>query len=154
MDRVVSQTLAGIYVVGTWVYGVMYIWTHWAGFWQFGILAFYAFIRAIFWPIILAASLFQGPSGVSPQAMGITAPHASAYSTTGSATIETCKGAGIQQCSTTKTSIPTAINSAEAPWRGVWHEQKPGGRIMCYQHLESSFLSTQSLRFECKPVSH
>ncbi len=42
-----------IYIVGGWVYSIGYVWSHWAGFWHFGSLAFYASIQAIFWPIII-----------------------------------------------------------------------------------------------------
>ncbi len=40
-----------LYAVGTWVYAMLYIWENWAGFWSFGTLAYYAFMRALVWPL-------------------------------------------------------------------------------------------------------
>jgi hypothetical protein len=45
------------YVVGTWIYGGWYIWEHWAGYWGYGNLAWYAFIRAIVWPVWVLLAL-------------------------------------------------------------------------------------------------
>lgn len=44
---------ATVYAVGTWVYGGWYIWLHWAeaDLWSYGVLMYYAFIRALIWPI-------------------------------------------------------------------------------------------------------
>ena len=150
--RFAGQIAAGIYIVGGWVYSIGYVWSHWAGFWHFGSLAFYASIRAIFWPIIIAASLLRGPSESTPQELGILAAHARAYYTTGTATLETCRGAGVEWCSSERIPVPESINLDEERWRGVWHEAKSHGLIMCYQHVDSGFFTTRSLRFACQPI--
>ena len=57
LTRVVGFTLGGIYVLGTWVYGIWYIWEHWAGYWSFGPLAWYGFMRGLIWPVWVALAL-------------------------------------------------------------------------------------------------
>ena len=39
------------YAIGAWVYGLLYIWEHWGGLWSYGPLAYYAFGRALVWPL-------------------------------------------------------------------------------------------------------
>ena len=39
------------YAIGAWVYSVLYIWEHWGGLWNYGALAYYAFMRALVWPL-------------------------------------------------------------------------------------------------------
>ena len=58
MRKKLGMALALMYVIGTWVYGVVYIWNHWAGAEHYGVLAWYAFIRALIWPVWLLLELF------------------------------------------------------------------------------------------------
>ena len=51
MLKRLGWAVAIVYAVGSWVYGVAYIWEHWAGFWNYGSLAYYAFMRALVWPL-------------------------------------------------------------------------------------------------------
>jgi hypothetical protein len=45
-----SKILVGAYVLGIWIYGVWYLWEHWAESSHIGTLAGHAIIRAIVWP--------------------------------------------------------------------------------------------------------
>ncbi len=51
--KVIIWTFGGIYAIGTWVYGIWYIWQHWGGVSSTGMLAYYGFIRALIWPVWL-----------------------------------------------------------------------------------------------------
>ncbi|MCZ6606763.1 MAG: hypothetical protein O7A64_03740 [Alphaproteobacteria bacterium] len=46
-----SYYLAIGYAIGCWIYGLAYMWTHWEGLLGVGILAVYAFARALIWPL-------------------------------------------------------------------------------------------------------
>ncbi len=44
------KILGGAYLLGTWIYGIWYVWEHWEGSTQIGTLAGAGIVRAIVWP--------------------------------------------------------------------------------------------------------
>ena len=51
------KILGGVYVLGAWIYGLWYVWEHWAGSSQIATLAGVGFVRAIIWPVWVALAL-------------------------------------------------------------------------------------------------
>ena len=54
------KILGGAYVVGIWIYGVWYVWEHWAESNYIGSLVGRGFLRAIVWPFWVLLQLAQG----------------------------------------------------------------------------------------------
>ncbi len=54
-----AKILGGAYVVGIWIYGVWYVWEHWAEASNIGTLAGVAFVRAIVWPVWVGLTLIE-----------------------------------------------------------------------------------------------
>ncbi len=54
-----AKILGGVYVLGIWIYGLWYVWEHWAGSSQIATLAGYAIMRAVVWPLWVAQYLMQ-----------------------------------------------------------------------------------------------
>ena len=44
--KALGMAFGAVYALGTWIYGTWYVWEHWAGYWSFGTLAWYGFMRA------------------------------------------------------------------------------------------------------------
>ena len=57
MRKKLGVAMVAVYATGYWVYGVMYVWNHWAGFGLWWSLAYYAFTRALIWPVWLLLEL-------------------------------------------------------------------------------------------------
>ncbi len=55
-----AKVLGGAYVLGIWIYGLWYLWEHWAEANQIGTLTGHAFVRAIVWPLSVFFHLMQG----------------------------------------------------------------------------------------------
>ncbi len=53
------KILVGTYVLGAWVYGLWYVWEHWAEASNIGTLAGVAFVRAIVWQVWVVLALMQ-----------------------------------------------------------------------------------------------
>ncbi len=54
-----AKFFVGAYVLGIWVYGLWYVWEHWAGSNHIGSLAGRGFIRAVVWPWWVLLDLIQ-----------------------------------------------------------------------------------------------
>ena len=54
-----AKVLGGAYVLGIWIYGLWYVWEHWAEASNIGTLAGVAFVRAIVWPVWVALALIE-----------------------------------------------------------------------------------------------
>ena len=54
-----AKFLGGAYLLGAWIYGLWYVWEHWAEATQIGTLAGHAIMRAIVWPLWVAQYLLQ-----------------------------------------------------------------------------------------------
>ena len=54
-----GKILGGAYVLGIWIYGLWYVWEHWAEASNIGTLAGVAFVRAIVWPVWVVLALMQ-----------------------------------------------------------------------------------------------
>jgi len=57
LPKALGAALLGVYIAGTWVYGIWYIWEHWSRDMGYGLLAWYGFMRAIIWPVWVALAL-------------------------------------------------------------------------------------------------
>ena len=55
--RVAGFIVGGVYIAGTWVYGIWYIWEYWSRDIGYGLLAWYGFMRALIWPVWVALAL-------------------------------------------------------------------------------------------------
>jgi hypothetical protein len=51
------KILGGAYLLGAWIYGLWYVWEHWAGSTHIGTLAGTGFVRAIVWPVWVVLAL-------------------------------------------------------------------------------------------------
>ncbi len=54
-----TKILGSAYVLGVWIYGVSYVWEHWAEASHIGSLAGVGFVRAIIWPVWVVLRLTQ-----------------------------------------------------------------------------------------------
>jgi len=79
-------------------------------------------------------------------------PIPTSYRTDGTATLEVCKGAGIEKCNNELAEVPELIDLRDPDWSSLRSERKSSTWTMCYLDLPGGLFTKRKLMFDCEPI--